>query len=81
MTHSPHKTANNPQKAARRSEKKTVPGTQGQMKPMSSKELGRFQAPGPAFPGMRPPRKSGTNIFNDNPGGTRKWNKINKVVT
>ena len=52
-----------------------------QVKPMTKKAAQEFLSPGPAWPGHRLPRKSGTNIFNDNPDGTRKWNKINKVVT
>ena len=53
-------------------------GTQGQPKPMSSVEAAKHLSPGPKFPGFRPPRKSATNIFNDNPDGKRPWNKITK---
>ena len=77
-THSPHKMANNPQKAARRSEKVTKAGTQGQPRPMSGKEAQRHLSPGPPWPGHRPPRKSVQNRYNTDPHGTRPWNKITK---
>ncbi len=51
-------------------------GTVGPMKPLSSKDLGQYQAPGPAFPGTRAERASHGNIYNDNSDGKRAWNKL-----
>ncbi len=60
------------------SKHKSTGGTQGQPKPMSSAEAAKHLSPGPKFPGFRPPRKSGENIFNDNPLGRRAWDKTTK---
>ena len=53
-------------------------GTHSQPKPMTSAEVAKTQAPGPAGKGFRSPRPPVNNRFNRDPHGSRSWNKLTK---